>query len=76
MQKKTGPVTDLEQLIESTPSVDPELLSDPAAVKALVEGRIGDPFALLGPHPCAHGTVVRAYLPPAEGVAEDRKSVV
>ena len=77
MQKKTGPVTDLEQLIESTPSVDPELLSDPAAVKALVEGRIGDPFALLGPHPCAHGTVVRAYLPPAEGVAAiDRSGTV
>jgi len=45
------------------------LLSDPDAVKALAGGHLGDPFALLGPHPSAHGTVVRAYLPPAEAVA-------
>ncbi|HEY3730597.1 MAG TPA: 1,4-alpha-glucan branching protein GlgB [Steroidobacteraceae bacterium] len=43
-------------------------MSDPAAVKALIEGRIGDPFALLGPHPGANGTVVRAYVPPARAV--------
>jgi 1,4-alpha-glucan branching enzyme len=48
--------------------VDPELAGDPSAVSALAEGRIGDPFALLGPHPCARGSVVRAYLPPAQGV--------
>jgi len=29
--------------------MDEELQGDPSAVMALVEGRIGDPFALLGP---------------------------
>jgi 1,4-alpha-glucan branching enzyme len=68
VQDATGSVTDLERLIGSAPP-DPALLSDPEAVKALIEGRLGDPFALLGPHPGTHGTVVRAYLPPAESVA-------
>ncbi|HEY1725826.1 MAG TPA: 1,4-alpha-glucan branching protein GlgB [Steroidobacteraceae bacterium] len=44
------------------------MLSDPTAVRALVEGRIGDPFALLGPHPGSNGTIVRAYVPPARAV--------
>jgi 1,4-alpha-glucan branching enzyme len=68
VQDETGSVTDLERLIGSAPP-DPVLLSDPEAVEALIEGRLGDPFALLGPHPCARGTVVRAFLPPAESVA-------
>jgi len=68
VQDASGSVRDLERLIGSVPA-DPALLSDPEAVKALIEGRLGDPFALLGPHPGAQGTVVRAYLPPAESVA-------
>ena len=77
MQHGTGPVTDLERLSESASPADPVLLGDAGAVKALTEGRIGDPFALLGPHPSAEGTVVRAYLPPAEAVAAiDRSGAV
>ncbi|HXL97382.1 MAG TPA: hypothetical protein VN925_03345, partial [Steroidobacteraceae bacterium] len=68
MQHRTGPAKDIGRVGEPAARVDPALLGDPAAVKALAEGRLGDPFALLGPRPCAHGTVVRAYLPPAQGV--------
>lgn len=35
------------------------------AVEALVQGRHGDPFALLGPHQGSDGWVVRAFLPQA-----------
>jgi 1,4-alpha-glucan branching enzyme len=77
VQQVTGPATDIERLVESTSGVDPALLGDPEAVKAVAEGRLGDPFALLGPQPCAHGTVVRAYLPPAQRVeAIDRSGAV
>ena len=38
------------------------------AVQALVEGRHGDPFAILGPHEVAGRHVVRALLPGARGV--------
>ena len=77
MQDGSGPAKDRERLRESAQQVDPELQGDPAAVSALVEGRIGDPFALLGPHPGAHGSVVRAYLPPAQGVeAVDRSGAL
>ncbi len=77
MQHGSGPVTDLEPLSEPVSPTDAVLLSDPDAVKALAGGRLGDPFALLGPHPCARGTVVRAYLPPAEAVAAiDRSGAV
>jgi len=44
---------------------DIELAGDPGLIAALVEGRLGDPFALLGAHPRASDTIVRAYLPPA-----------
>jgi 1,4-alpha-glucan branching enzyme len=48
-----------------------ELLSgiDREALNALVEGRHGDPFSILGPHPVHGVTVVRAFLPGAEAVA-------
>ncbi|WP_137130151.1 1,4-alpha-glucan branching protein GlgB [Rhizobium sp. FY34] len=47
-----------------------ELLAgiDPTALTNLVEGRHGDPFAILGPHPLHDVTVVRAFLPGAQGV--------
>jgi 1,4-alpha-glucan branching enzyme len=47
-----------------------DLLSgiDPNAVSALVDGRHGDPFAILGAHPHADRTIVRVFLPGATGV--------
>jgi 1,4-alpha-glucan branching enzyme len=36
---------------------------------ALESAREGDPFAILGPHQVGTGTVVRAFLPDAQGVA-------
>jgi len=47
----------------------PAAAGDPAAVAALVSGRHGDPFALLGPHETGSGPVVRAFLPGARAVA-------
>ncbi|MBV9782957.1 MAG: 1,4-alpha-glucan branching protein GlgB [Acidisphaera sp.] len=41
---------------------------DPAAVDALVHGRHGDPFALLGPHDTPNGCAIRTFQPDAEGV--------
>jgi 1,4-alpha-glucan branching enzyme len=41
---------------------------DPDAVIALIEGRNGDPFAILGPHRQADGIRVTTYLPGALGV--------
>ena len=38
------------------------------AVQALVEGRHGDPFSVLGPHGSADGRVLRVFLPGARGV--------
>jgi len=43
-------------------------MTDPA-LTALVEGRHGDPFAVLGPHHDAGRTVVRTFQPGARGVA-------
>jgi 1,4-alpha-glucan branching enzyme len=37
-----------------------------ATVRALVEARHGDPFAVLGPHEVAGGVVIRALVPGAE----------
>jgi 1,4-alpha-glucan branching enzyme len=46
-----------------------EWRADPAAVEALVEGRHGDPFALLGMHAGSGGPlVVRAFRPGARAV--------
>jgi 1,4-alpha-glucan branching enzyme len=41
---------------------------DAADLRALVRGEHGDPFSVLGPHPAAAGTVVRAFVPRAAGV--------
>ncbi|MBB4234615.1 1,4-alpha-glucan branching protein GlgB [Rhizobium esperanzae] len=38
------------------------------ALWALIEGRHGDPFSILGPHESGGMTIVRVYLPGAEGV--------
>src|SRR3954470_424598 len=41
---------------------------DPEAIAALVDGRHGDPFSILGCHAVGDERVVRACLPGAEGV--------
>lgn len=41
-------------------------LYDEGAIAALVDGRHGDPFALLGPHATSHGLAIRAFRPGAE----------
>lgn len=42
---------------------------DPAELAAIVEGRHGDPFAVLGPHPTLGGKVkIRTFAPGALGV--------
>ena len=59
--------------IEIAVAEDAELAGDPRQVSALVDGELGDPFALLGPHPSGSGPIVRAYVPPAlEVTAIDR----
>jgi 1,4-alpha-glucan branching enzyme len=47
---------------------DERLRIDPAAAQALANGSVGDPFALLGPHPTEGGLIVRTYLPDAQAV--------
>ncbi|MFI4994515.1 MAG: 1,4-alpha-glucan branching protein GlgB [Hyphomicrobiales bacterium] len=41
---------------------------DEKTVEALVEGRHGDPFSVLGPHPTLGGRIIRAFLPGAKSV--------
>ncbi|WP_181700495.1 1,4-alpha-glucan branching protein GlgB [Chthonobacter albigriseus] len=48
--------------------IDPAFGLDHAAVQALVEGRHGDPFTLLGPHRLGDAASVRAFLPGARSV--------
>ena len=40
----------------------------PDALQALIDGRLNDPFAVLGPHRTKRGRVVRAFLPGALAV--------
>src|SRR6185369_5226827 len=42
---------------------------DAASIAAIVDGRHGDPFAVLGPHEVQGKTVIRAFLPGAASVA-------
>ena len=44
-------------------------LPDPGAIEAIVHGRHGDPFAVLGPHGTGPDRTVRAFLPGAEAVS-------
>ncbi|TCH98261.1 1,4-alpha-glucan branching protein GlgB [Roseococcus sp. SYP-B2431] len=46
---------------------DPAL--HPDALAALIDGRHGDPFSILGPHETEAGPVVRVFLPGASGVS-------
>jgi 1,4-alpha-glucan branching enzyme len=41
---------------------------DEAGIQALVEGRHGDPFAILGQHPAGQGSIVRVFMPGATSV--------
>jgi 1,4-alpha-glucan branching enzyme len=48
---------------------DPRAGLESGAIRAIVEGRHGDPFAVLGPHPAGDGaTVVRTFMPNARAV--------
>src|SRR5579875_1036371 len=42
--------------------------ADEALAGELIEGRLTDPFAVLGPHQTADGAVVRTFQPGAQGV--------
>ncbi|MGV6871874.1 1,4-alpha-glucan branching protein GlgB [Pseudochelatococcus sp. B33] len=52
----------------SGPSADPSLLVAPEVAAALADGRMGDPFAVLGPHRVGEALILRAYVPGALGV--------
>jgi 1,4-alpha-glucan branching enzyme len=41
---------------------------EPASVQALVEGRHGDPFGILGEHPADGGGIIRVFMPGALSV--------
>jgi 1,4-alpha-glucan branching enzyme len=41
---------------------------DRAGVQALVEGRHGDPFGILGQHPAEGGSIIRTFMPGASSV--------
>jgi 1,4-alpha-glucan branching enzyme len=45
-----------------------DIAPDPGAIDALVRGRLGDPFSVLGPHRGKHGTVIRTFQPGAKAV--------
>jgi 1,4-alpha-glucan branching enzyme len=47
---------------------DAALGLDPGAAQALLEGRHGDPFALLGPHRAGDRALVRTFQPGADAV--------
>jgi len=47
---------------------DPGLIPDALACAALVHGDLADPFACLGPHDDALGSVIRVFLPGAKSV--------
>jgi 1,4-alpha-glucan branching enzyme len=52
-----------------TPAYDALLAGiDPAGAQALVEGRHGDPFSILGQHPTDRGSIVRVFMPGAASV--------
>src|SRR5271170_13244 len=51
-----------DQLFEEAPPLDASV------AEALANGRLFDPFAVLGPHDLAQGRIVRAFLPGAERV--------
>jgi 1,4-alpha-glucan branching enzyme len=48
--------------------ITPDVTPDTETMDALVHGRLGDPFRVLGPHRSRHGTVIRTFQPGAEAV--------
>ncbi len=64
-------------MMDATPPADP---LDAAAIEAIVQGRHGDPFGILGPHQMDGTAVVRAFLPEGaervEVVARDTGAVI
>ncbi len=47
------------------PPANTSHLPHPGAIDSFVRARHGDPFSLLGPHPVAGGTIIRAFWPEA-----------
>ena len=45
-----------------------DIAPDPGALEALLHGRLGDPFSVLGPHRGKKGTVIRTFQPGATAV--------
>jgi 1,4-alpha-glucan branching enzyme len=45
-----------------------DIMPDAGTIDAIVHGRHGDPFAVLGPHETAAGHAVRAFIPDADNV--------
>src|SRR5580692_11169333 len=59
----------LRPMMNASPRIaDARLSIDPAAAQALAQGRVGDPFSVLGPHATPGGCIIRAYLPGAQAV--------
>ncbi len=64
MSTATKPKTTIPEARKAEPGWRP----DDAAIKAIVEGRHGDPFAVLGPHDGKDGLSIRVFWPGAESV--------
>ena len=45
-----------------------DIAPDAGTMDALLHGRLGDPFSVLGPHRGPKGTVIRTFQPGAEAV--------
>jgi 1,4-alpha-glucan branching enzyme len=57
-------------VLEQAAAAAAPFMVDPADAAAIAQGRHGDPFAVLGPHPGPGGcTVLRAFLPGARAVS-------
>ncbi|CAN5200202.1 1,4-alpha-glucan branching protein GlgB [soil metagenome] len=48
--------------------IDPARLAEPHDIEAVLQARLVDPFAFLGPHPVDGATVVRTFQPQASAV--------
>ena len=55
-------------LSHKVPGPEPDWRPEPAAVEALIAGRHGDPFGILGPHEAGAGVSVRVFSPAAQAV--------
>lgn len=68
MSKKNKPTHASLHIEPSKVPIEAATTVDPAQIQALLEGRHGDPFALLGPHRVGTQTIVRVLQPGAHSV--------